>query len=63
MLRECTKYESLTKLILYSQDFWKFFKFVESSNFDIASDAFLSVKVYFILLLYLKYIYYIYRNY
>jgi len=44
MLRECTRHESLTKLMLYSANFWKFFKFVEVSNFDVASDAFQTLK-------------------
>jgi calcium binding protein 39 len=44
MLRECTRHESLTKLILYSPNFWRFFKFVEVSNFDVASDAFQTLK-------------------
>jgi len=39
MLRECTRHESLTKLILNSPNVWKFFKHVEVANFDVASDA------------------------
>jgi len=44
MLRECTRHESLTKLILASPIFWKFFKYVEVANFDVASDAFTTLK-------------------
>jgi len=44
MLRECTRHEGLTKLVLYSPNIWKFFKNVEVSNFDIASDAFATFK-------------------
>jgi len=44
MLRECTRHESLTKLILGSPNVWKFFKHVEVANFDVASDAFATFK-------------------
>jgi len=44
MLRECTRHESLTKLVVYSPNFWKYFKYVEVANFDIASDAFATFK-------------------
>lgn len=46
MLRECCRYEELTKLILYSESdqFYKFFEYVELSTFDIASDAFLTFR-------------------
>lgn len=44
MLRECTRHESLTKLVVYSPNLWKYFKYVEVSNFDIASDAFSTFK-------------------
>lgn len=50
MLRECCRYEELTKLIINSDQFYKFFEYVELSTFDIASDAFLSFRVYFKLL-------------
>ena len=45
MLRECCRYEELTKLILNSEQFYKFFEYVEFSTFDIASDAFLVFRV------------------
>ena len=52
MLRECIRYEALTKILLYSDNFFDFFKYVEVSTFDIASDAFatfkVSIKLYFI---------------
>jgi len=44
MLRECTRHESLTKMIIDSPNVWKFFEFVEVANFDIASDAFATFK-------------------
>ncbi len=45
MLRECVRHESLCKIILYSEEFYYFFRFVEVSTFDIASDAFTTFKV------------------
>ena len=45
MLRECCRYEELVKIILNSEQFYKFFEYVELSTFDIASDAFLSFRV------------------
>ena len=45
MLRECCRYEELTKLIINSEQFYKFFEYVEFSTFDIASDAFLTFRV------------------
>lgn len=47
MLRECARYEALAKILLYSEDFYNFFKFVEVSTFDIASDAFSTFKARF----------------
>jgi len=44
MLRDCTRHETLTKIVMNSPDFWKFFKYVEGNNFDIASDAFSTLK-------------------
>ena len=44
MLRECLKYESLAKIVLHSDHFYMFFKYVEVSTFDIASDAFATFK-------------------
>eukprot|EP00095_Tigriopus_kingsejongensis_P006450 maker-scaffold384_size188899-snap-gene-0.30 protein:Tk06450 transcript:maker-scaffold384_size188899-snap-gene-0.30-mRNA-1 annotation:"Mo25" len=44
MLRECIRYESLTKILLNSEHFYDFFKYVEVSTFDIASDAFATFK-------------------
>lgn len=44
MLRECIKHEPLAKLILESECFYKFYKYVELSTFDIASDAFSTFK-------------------
>ena len=45
MLRECCRHEALAKIMLYSDDFYKFFEYVEVSTFDIASDAFSTFKV------------------
>lgn len=45
MLRECVKHEPLAKLILESECFYLFYKYVEMSTFDIASDAFSTFKV------------------
>lgn len=45
MLRECARYEALAKIMLYSDDFFSFFRYVEVSTFDIASDAFSTFKV------------------
>ncbi len=45
MLRECIRHESLCKVILFSQQFYNFFGFVEVSTFDVASDAFSTFKV------------------
>jgi len=44
MLRECIRYEALAKIILHSDHFYDFFKYVEVSTFDIASDAFATFK-------------------
>merc|ERR1711874_171758 len=44
MLRECIRYEALTKILLHSDNFYDFFKYVEVSTFDIASDAFATFK-------------------
>ncbi len=45
MLRECIRHEPLCKIVLYSEEFYSFFGFVEVSTFDIASDAFSTFKV------------------
>lgn len=44
MLRECAKFEPLTQILIYSEEFYSFFEFVELPTFDIASDAFASFK-------------------
>ncbi|KAJ8309768.1 hypothetical protein KUTeg_011633 [Tegillarca granosa] len=44
MLRECIRYEALAKIMLQSDQFYKFFEYVEVSTFDIASDAFSTFK-------------------
>lgn len=45
MLRDCAKHEALTKIILNSEDFYRFFDYVELSTFDVASDAFSTFRV------------------
>lgn len=45
MLRECLRHEPLARTILFSEEFYCFFRYVELSTFDIASDAFASFKV------------------
>jgi len=44
MLRECCRHESLAKIILTSPSFYNFFQYVEFLNFDVASDAFSTLK-------------------
>jgi len=44
ILRECIKKEPLAKIIITSERFWDFFKYVEVPNFDVASDAFATFK-------------------
>lgn len=44
MLRECARYEALAKMMLHSEEFFNFFRYVEVSTFDIASDAFSTFK-------------------
>ncbi|XP_028796322.1 calcium-binding protein 39 isoform X2 [Neltuma alba] len=44
MLRECAKFPTLTRYILESASFVLFFKFVELPTFDVASDAFSTLK-------------------
>lgn len=44
MLRECARYEPLAKTMINSESFYDFFKYVEGSTFDIASDAFSTFK-------------------
>lgn len=44
MLRECARYDALAKIVLQSAEFYQFFRFVEVSTFDIASDAFSTFK-------------------
>ncbi|KAA0709359.1 Calcium-binding protein 39 MO25alpha [Triplophysa tibetana] len=46
MLRECLRHEPLARTILFSEEFHCFFRYVELSTFDIASDAFASFKVF-----------------
>jgi len=44
MLRECIRQDALTKILLHSELLFNFFKYVEISNFDTASDAFSTFK-------------------
>jgi len=44
MLRECCRYEALARIVMNSEHFMNFFKYIEAPNFDIASDAFATFK-------------------
>jgi len=44
ILRETLRSEIIAKIILQSQSFWKFFKYAEYANFDVASDSFQTFK-------------------
>uniref|UniRef100_A0A673LHY6 Calcium binding protein 39 n=1 Tax=Sinocyclocheilus rhinocerous TaxID=307959 RepID=A0A673LHY6_9TELE len=44
MPRECIRHEPLAKITLCSEQFYDFFRYVEMSTFDIASDAFATFK-------------------
>lgn len=44
MLRECARYEELVKIMMSSEEFYNFFRYVEVDTFDIASDAFSTFK-------------------
>jgi len=44
MLRECCRYEPLARIVMNSEHFMNFFKYIEAPNFDIASDAFATFK-------------------
>merc|ERR1719499_52693 len=44
MLRECIRYEALARIVMNSEHFKNFFKYIEAPNFDIASDAFATFK-------------------
>jgi calcium binding protein 39 len=44
MLRHCIEHESLAKQLLYANNFRKFFDYVESGGFDVASDALTTFK-------------------
>uniref|UniRef100_A0A8C4MD03 Calcium binding protein 39 like n=1 Tax=Equus asinus asinus TaxID=83772 RepID=A0A8C4MD03_EQUAS len=46
MLRKCIRHEPLAKIVLFSDQFRDFFKYVELSTFDIASDAFATFKIF-----------------
>ena len=42
MLRCCIGHEPLARLLLSSDEFWEFFRYVQSEHFDLATDAFTS---------------------
>lgn len=44
VLRECFRHEPLARVVLYSSQFFDFFRYVETGTFDIASDAFASFR-------------------
>jgi len=44
MLRECIRHEPLAKILLFSEEFYSFFHYVEVPTFDVATDAFSTFK-------------------
>jgi len=44
ILRECLRYEPLARIIIYKEQFFDLFNYVELSTFDVASDAFSTFK-------------------
>jgi len=40
ILKQCSQYEPLAKLILYAPNFFAFFDYIQSPNFDVASEGF-----------------------
>ncbi|ORX65578.1 Mo25-like protein [Basidiobolus meristosporus CBS 931.73] len=44
ILKDCVKYPPLTKVLLDSPEFYKFFKYIQSDTFDISSNAFSTFK-------------------
>ena len=44
MLRECSRHESLTRIILTLPELYRFFDLIQVSTFDIASDAFTTFR-------------------
>lgn len=45
MLRECLRHETLAQMLLNSSEFYVLFDYVQLPTFDIASDAFATLKV------------------
>lgn len=45
ILRECIKHERLAQIVLSSDDVYRFFAFVDSANFETASDAFETIRL------------------
>ncbi|CAD6186429.1 unnamed protein product [Caenorhabditis auriculariae] len=44
IIRECCEFESLHKLMLYDESFYDYFRHVQNNAFDIAADAFMTLK-------------------
>jgi len=44
MLRDCCAFQQLAKLIIDSENFYKFFEYVQSPDFGVASDTFTTFK-------------------
>ncbi|KAA6346582.1 MAG: putative Calcium-binding protein 39, partial [Streblomastix strix] len=44
MLRECVRVESLAKVTIEMPEFYRLFEYVQVENFEIASDAFTTMK-------------------
>lgn len=45
MLREAIKHEVVAKILLNSDDLYRFFVYVDHKNFEVSSDAFTTFKV------------------
>lgn len=43
IIRDCVKYESLTKLVLSLPVFWNYFDYIKTAPFEMATDAFATV--------------------
>lgn len=48
ILRECIRHEPLAKILLYHKNFWNCFDYIEMPTFDVASDAFATFRVRFL---------------
>ncbi|XP_035902984.1 protein Mo25-like [Anopheles stephensi] len=44
MLRECARHKPLVQIMLHTEEFYNFFRYVQAYTFDVASDAFYTFK-------------------